>query len=192
MKFELFSFPIGCEESVVEKAHRELCEYIEASVPILRMPKDLLPKDATAALIHHPRSPQRDYIVVQEGLPLHMETCVLAHELGHLENSRQDKTRFMIAMLQNMLARKPSKSRYDDFFSEGIGMIGGKMIVEEEMIANRRGRRHIEYLLPELLIDYDIMMEFALDKYRRLGWLGGDHYQWLTPPQGEDLDGFRI
>ena len=154
-------------DAAVRHALIQMYSYIEASVPIHKTAK--MPRNASGALVNHLSRPWEDYIIIRDDLPPYLELIVLAHELGHLENSRFDRSRFSVAMLANLMW----KQHGTDYLSD--------LIVEEEMIANRRGRLHIQELLPDLTIDYDLAMETALGVFRTRGWIKptDPYYAWL-------------
>ncbi len=156
-------------DAAVRHALEQMYMYIETSVPVYRTTQ--MPPNASGALVNHMGQPWKDYILVQAALPPYLELIVLAHELGHLENSRFERDRFSLAMIANLMYKR---------YGSAPSMMG-ELIVEEEMIANRRGRLHIQDLCPDLTIDYDLAMETALGGYRKKGWIKPEapHYAWL-------------
>lgn len=104
----------------------------------------------------HPERPDLDHIELPPGIGEIEERIVLAHELGHAENSRNERDRWMelIPELESwyVFGRRPKNI---------------KVILDEEKRANARGRFHISELHPELLGYYDDQMEGALEAAER-------------------------
>lgn len=157
-RFLQWEIPKGVDEAVLNLALGMLWERAIRMVPVWK--SHSIPYNASGVYMHFAWAPDRDHILIRDGSPAHFEIVILAHELGHAENCRQEAERFKLAMRQvdiwRVLKDNPTEPN---------------LIVEEEVAANRRGRVHIEELIPELLPTYDLAMDISLDGLRRNGWM---------------------
>lgn len=125
-----------------------MMERAESIVPVVRQTPMY---GARGIFTFFPERPDLNHIVLPPGVDKTEERIVLAHELGHAENSINEPERWTTLV--------PELSRWRvDGRRPNI-----KVILDEEKRANARGRFHISELHPELLPRYDDEMEKALE-----------------------------
>jgi hypothetical protein len=159
--------PLHVSGEYTEDAWQQIVSRVEQYVPIRRLPEKKM-TFAIGAFHHHMKDPSLDYVSIQENLPKHIEMIVLAHELGHVESSILDPDRFAMVIIQSYILRILKSDPTDP-----------ALIVDEEIRANARGRKHLQQVMPELVMDYDVEMEVAMDYYRRRGLHDGPPFSWI-------------
>jgi len=120
-----------------------------------------LPKWARGTFTHNPRDPGLDCINIATGRESAEEVIILAHELGHAENCRYEPDRW------NDLQQSLHYIAYGVRPPNGVGLL-----IEEEVLANNRGRQHLEEICPELVEEFNRQMQISLFAFvMRLGRL---------------------
>lgn len=110
-----------------------------------------MPWYARGTFTHNSRDPENDRIDIASGKESLEEVIILAHELGHAENCRYEPYRW--AALQDSLIYMSRGFRPPN----GIGLV-----LEEEVLANDRGRKHLLEICPEIVDEFDRQMKMSL------------------------------
>jgi hypothetical protein len=131
----------------------ELYSRARVIVPVVK--KEWLPPHSRGMFIHHPNTPWLDHIALPQGKCIAEETMVLAHELGHAENCKLEPERWNVLQIHlkfMCIGIRP--------LANGIGLL-----IEEEMLANKRGRLHLQEICPELVTEFDRQMAMSLHAF---------------------------
>ena len=129
-----------------------MMERAESLVPVLRAKP---PYGARGSFSFDPIFPHLDHIILPPNINEIEENIVLAHEIGHVENSRFERERWMKTIPEIMQWRFMGKRPDID------------IIIEEERRANERGAVHIRELRPDLIELYAYEMADAIDIVKR-------------------------
>jgi hypothetical protein len=110
-----------------------------------------LPWHARGTFTQNVRDQSLNCITLAPGKEAAEEVIILAHELGHAENCKYEPARWnaLQGTLQHMaLGYRPPY---------GFGLL-----IEEEILANDRGRRHLQEICPSIVDEFNRQMQMSL------------------------------